>query len=37
LPIPDEFSIASDFPRVNTRIQKYKLREMLRAKQLKTY
>ncbi|KAI6178607.1 AMP-binding domain-containing protein [Aphelenchoides besseyi] len=34
---PDKIAIVDDFPRVNTRIQKYKLREMLRAKSLILY
>uniref|UniRef100_A0A915DED1 AMP-binding enzyme C-terminal domain-containing protein n=1 Tax=Ditylenchus dipsaci TaxID=166011 RepID=A0A915DED1_9BILA len=29
---PDQFAIAADFPRVNTKIQKFKLRELIRQK-----
>ncbi|CAD5207091.1 unnamed protein product [Bursaphelenchus okinawaensis] len=34
---PDKFAIVDDFPRVNTRIQKFKLREMLKNNLLRTY
>uniref|UniRef100_A0A914C6Y4 AMP-dependent synthetase/ligase domain-containing protein n=1 Tax=Acrobeloides nanus TaxID=290746 RepID=A0A914C6Y4_9BILA len=37
LHIPEKFAITDDFPRVNTRIQKYILREMLRKGALVTY
>uniref|UniRef100_A0AC34QVD6 AMP-dependent synthetase/ligase domain-containing protein n=1 Tax=Panagrolaimus sp. JU765 TaxID=591449 RepID=A0AC34QVD6_9BILA len=37
LPIPDKFSLIDDFPRINTKIQKYKLRELLRAGFLQLY
>ncbi|KAI1728905.1 AMP-binding enzyme domain-containing protein [Ditylenchus destructor] len=30
--VPDQFAVVNDFPRVNTKIQKYKLREMIRSK-----
>ncbi|KAE9554064.1 hypothetical protein FO519_002706 [Halicephalobus sp. NKZ332] len=35
--IPDKFSVIDDFPRVNTKIQKYKLRQLLRAGFLQLY
>ncbi|KAI6182755.1 AMP-binding domain-containing protein [Aphelenchoides bicaudatus] len=35
--IPDQFAIITDFPRVNTRIQKFKLREMLKKKMFNLY
>uniref|UniRef100_A0A183BUC6 AMP-binding domain-containing protein n=1 Tax=Globodera pallida TaxID=36090 RepID=A0A183BUC6_GLOPA len=34
---PDQIAIVQDFPRVNTRIQKYKLRDDLRARKLSLY
>jgi len=37
LSVPEQFAIAADFPRVNTKIQKYKIREQLRAKKLTFY
>jgi hypothetical protein len=35
--IPDQVAIINDFPRVNTRIQKYILRDMLKNKQFILY
>ncbi|KAH7702526.1 Protein ACS-16 [Aphelenchoides avenae] len=32
--VPDQFAIIDDFPRINTKVQKYKLREMLKQKKL---
>jgi len=34
---PDQFAIVGDFPRVNTRIQKYKLRDLLKKKMFILY
>ncbi|KHJ82379.1 hypothetical protein OESDEN_17927 [Oesophagostomum dentatum] len=29
-PVPDKFAFVHDFPRIHTKIQKYRIREMLR-------
>lgn len=34
---PDQFAIAEDFPRINTKIQKYKIREQINSKTLTIY
>uniref|UniRef100_A0A915BR36 AMP-dependent synthetase/ligase domain-containing protein n=1 Tax=Parascaris univalens TaxID=6257 RepID=A0A915BR36_PARUN len=37
LPIPDMFAFVDDFPRINTKIQKYRLREMIKNGELKAF
>jgi hypothetical protein len=34
---PEQLAVLPEFPRVNTKIQKYKIREELRAQRLKIY
>ncbi|KAL6729166.1 hypothetical protein Aduo_000245 [Ancylostoma duodenale] len=36
-PIPDRFAFVHDFPRIHTKIQKYRIREMLREGRISVY
>lgn len=35
--VPEQFAVMIDFPRLNTRIQKYKIRELLKQKAIQTF